>query len=514
MVTRDIITQAEEGVCKMKKTRFLFIALFLILTINYSNKILAAEENTTASKEDEQKQEIIGLINDYLTYMDGKIEEIDKVVENARSQDEFAYYPAIRLNIDTPFFGVSSLAESKLRVKKEVSTTDIASQYSIRDIIKNKIIRLPESYLGSIVMSTKEYTIDEDMTLANARVTLVKCIQYVTQVDNAKSYVDTQINQTFRDYIKQDKKDALNDVKTKVQKCENDLEIVAEQIMKIRFVGKDVNDMISRYTTIATSVNDVNKLSKNTLISENNLVELNKKAIACESDVVTLKDDVQKMYDEAIKNMDYSIALQALYNNVSERQKVMKSFIDGSKRETISVVDGKEVKEEIVVYTITSASTLDYLDETIKDIEEDKKKYEESLKNTTTEVTQEDRIKDNKEKIDDIYDIYMDVVEREYKFYTNNINSLLKDSNSKIASIVSQLSLDIDIDNKVFEYIKYTYIELPTNLTNYLENNNLDSAVELNNLVKELRNEISDLAKKNYSITKLYDEITKKVSES
>ena len=167
----------------MKKIKFLFISAVILLVFNFVTiNLYAQEENEQIVQDEEdelkQKEDIVKLIDEYLSEIESKLNDIDLKIENSKKQKEFDYYPAIRLNIDTPLFGMSSLVENKLKVKKDISTSDVANGYSIRDIVEKNIIRLPDSLLGSIVVSTKEYEISSDMTLAQLKLTLVKCIQY------------------------------------------------------------------------------------------------------------------------------------------------------------------------------------------------------------------------------------------------------------------------------------------------------------------------------------------------
>ena len=82
---------------------------------------------------------------------------------------------------------------------------------------------------------------------------------------------------------------------------------------------------------------------------------------------------------------------------------------------------------------------------------------------------------------------------------------LLNDSNSKMTSIIGQIDSDITIDNEIFTYTKYVYIDLPNNLSGYLERNNSTSMLELNNLNSSLYNELITLVQTNMNIKKMYE---------
>ena len=109
----------------MKKIKILFISTVIFLAFNFVTIYLYAQENEQVIQEEnelKQKEDIVNLINEYLVEIDDRIDNIDLKIENSKNQEEFDYYPAIRLNIDTPFFGISSLVENKLKVKRDIST--------------------------------------------------------------------------------------------------------------------------------------------------------------------------------------------------------------------------------------------------------------------------------------------------------------------------------------------------------------------------------------------------------
>lgn len=531
----------------MKKSKFLFIALVVILSLNVQKNIFAeqlSEDTQPIEENDPQKDQIIEIINEYLSEIELKIGNIDKKVENIRLQEEFAYYPAIRLNVDSPILGMTSVIENRLRVKRDISTSDVASKYSIRDIVKNKTIKLPESYLGSIVVSTTDVKIDSTMELPQAKLTLIKCIQYLSQVNSASEFVDTQTNKIFKDYIADNKKQSIKDIKDRNSKIESDLETIAEQIKIQEFLGKDTTTYKKQYNTISQGLYEVSQAVKNQLILEDDLIEITKKSVNLEASILELKDTVSKAYNEAVKDMDYSLFLSNIHKDLEARTNSIDEYINNSTTEVIEYVE-KDVENEddlsdenvevkkveevktVVNYDVTSNATLDYMKLTLDEIEALKEDYETKLKeekdtdNEVEEIEQEltqeeinQIIEDNKSKINSVYSKYKEFLNREYKFYTNNINMLLKDSNDKISSIIAEIDSGIEIDNKIFDYTKYIYIELPNNLTEYLNKNNLDSVLEIDNLINLLRVELDALLNNNINVTEMYENMMSKMLES
>ncbi len=518
----------------MKKIKFLFITLLItisfscIIPILYAEEEQSTEENTDKLSNKEEKENILLLINEYLTEIDSKLDKIDKDIANSKEQKEFEYYPAIRLNMDAPMFGLTAVVENKLRVKRDISTTDVAEKYSIRDIVKNKKIRIPESYLGAIVVSTKEYDIDNTMTLAQLKLTLVKSIQYLSQVNSVEDYIETQTNNIFRDYISETKRSNIKDIRDRVRKVTGDLETISDEIKKLEFLGVDATEYRKTYDTLSDKLYGINVASKNTLILDEDLNNLMKESLTNESEVIDFSTQISKIYEENLEEIDYLALLEDIASRYENRIDKMDSYIEKSTT-TKKVDENSEETVTIINYEVTSEATLDYMNTVLDDLNTKIKDYKKNLSNddNAKETTNEDKktkeeleqeklqkIEENSAKIDELYNVYKDVIKREYNFYTSNINMLLKDSNDKISSVIAEIDSGIDINNNIFTYTKYIYIDLPENLEKYIDENNIDSTLELENLIKLLRQEISELSSNNKKITKLYNDTLKKVLES
>lgn len=526
----------------MKKIKFLFIALVIAISFSCISPVLYAEEETekenTNIDEEEEKENILALIDEYLVEIDSKLNKIDKDIEDSKEQKEFDYYPAIRLNMDAPMFGLTAVVENKLRVKRDISTSDVAERYSIRDIVERNIIRLPESYLGAIVVSTKEYSIDDTMSIPQLKLTLVKCIQYLSQVNSVEEYIETQTNNIFRDYITDTKKANIRDVRDRVRKVTDDLENISDELKKLEFLGVDVTEYKETYNRLSDELYNINIASRNTLILDDELNNLIKESLNNESEVIDFSSEVTKTYENNLEEIDYLALLENIASRYENRIEKMDTYIENSTE--ISKVD--EESEETVTtinYEVTSVATLDYMNTVLDDlnsqIEDSKKEEEQSndesnqeenqssdnveendIEKTDEQIEEErlQKVEENSAKIDELYNTYKEVIRREYNFYTSNINMLLKDSNDKISSIIAEIDSGIEIKNDIFNYTKYIYIDLPENLEKYIDENNIDSTIELESLIKLLRNELNDLSDNNTKITELYDDTLKEVLKS
>lgn len=537
----------------MKKIKFLFIALAIAISLNCLAPVMVyAEEEKSQTEEEEkikkEKESLLALIDEYIDEINTRIIEADKKIDHAKEQKEFEYYPAIRLNVDTPMFGLSSIVENKLRVKKDISTSDVANKYSIRNIITNKKIRIPDSYLGAIVVSTKEYEINENMTLVQLKLTLVKCIQYLSQVNSVNEFMDTQINNIFKDYISENKKADINDIKNRVKKVSNQMTQISDKISKLEFLGVDVSEYKETYFKLSEELNNISETSKDTLILDSDLSELIRTSLSNESNVIDLDTKISDLYQTKLEDIDYELLLENVAKVYEDKVKQMNDYIE--KSTTVTKEEKTEENEEnktedsqknntevktTVNYNVTSNATLDFLKLTLEDInsqiddnkkaleaqksEENKDKEEnseDSKEKTEEQIKQEKqaKVQENSSKVDTLYSKYKEVISREYKFYTSNINMLLKDSNDKVSTIISEIDSGVEIDDEIFNYTKYIYLDLPSNLTTYIKNNNINSTIELENLINLLKNELNNLSNKNINITKLYNDISQEILKS
>lgn len=503
----------------MKKIKFLFIAVCISLCFGLLPTCFYADEVKT---EKEQTEEILKLIDDYLVQINEELNEIDAKTKKTQEQKEFEYYPAIRLNIDTPFFGMSSVVDQKLRVKKEISTADVATGYSIRDIVAKKTIRLPDTYLGAIVTSTKEYSIDDTMSLSQAKITLVKCIQFLSQVNSVNDYVDSQTNYIFKEYISEEKKTNINDIKDRVKKVTNQLVDISDKIKKMDLMGIDITEYRNTYISLSTKVNEIKSQVSNTLILDSELAELKKTSLTNESDIITFETTINNAYENGLENLNYNTVLTKVSAEYQTRVNAMSDYITKASTTTKNTDGSETIKEN---YKLISSATLDTLKSSLSEVNKELSATQQSSSSKQTSIekakTQEqieqerqEKIARNEEKLDTIYTKYKENINKEYKFYIDNTNLLLKDSNDKLNQVYSYLDEDVQIDNSIFTHTKYIYIDLPTNLATYIQENNMNSIIELNILVYKLKNEISTLSTNNVKITTIYNKVLKEMSKS
>ena len=183
----------------------------------YTDKEILTEE------EIKQIEQLNNIIKELIKGIKNKIKSIDDNIKRLRDIEEYKTYPAIRLNVDTPIFGLDSVVNSKLKIKQEVSATDIAKGYSIKYIVKNNSIKLPDKYIAGIIVSTKDVKFDENISLNDANATVLKLMQYTKTVDNTLEFLENQTNKIFKGYIQKSKSENLLDIQRKLNKLNDNL---------------------------------------------------------------------------------------------------------------------------------------------------------------------------------------------------------------------------------------------------------------------------------------------------
>ena len=384
----------------MKKGKIRIIMLcfvFCLCFFNHSTLFAQEVEDTnleqtvedTEQEMQEEKTEILNMIEECFCDMKKVLISIDQKEKKVKEQEEFEKYPAIRLNVDTPFFGFISMVDNKLKIMKDVSTLDVAKGYSIKDVLNKKTIKLPDVSFGSIVVTTREVAINEEMSYEDASLTLLRVMEYTTQVHSAEEFLDYQINKTFRGYIDKEKSDKIEEIKTKNDKIASDILATDKQLTYLSIMQYDstiLQDYMTRYHALSSQNKSINTRVKDVLMSEETLIELQKETIALEGDLLNLSTEVNNSYKEAIENIDEKKILLALKENLTEKRDKVEEYIENSTKTkdieqeeelpvTNEVADQEVAEEEknqevITKYEVTSKQTLDYMNLALDTIDE------------------------------------------------------------------------------------------------------------------------------------------------
>ena len=547
----------------MRKNQLLVLIalLFVMIYILFSNTVLGAEEEqnvdvnqeTVDEKvEEKQKDEVLQNIQDYISVIREEISNMDKKLNSLKSKKEYTNYPAIRLNIDTPMFGLVSIANQKLKITNEVSAIDIARGYSIRDIIKSNSLKVPSFSVVSIVVITRDIKLNKDISLSDANTAILKLTEYVNQVESVNDFLDTQISKIYGGYIPKDKADTINELKTKLSNFSNKLSKLDENIIYtyvLNSKNETVSSYIDKFLEFSKDIYNANNSLENVLIEDKELDKIKTKVDELDVNI----DKFEKEVEEYISNTSSDINIENVllnYRNyvVSIRDNIKKYIDESTKKDesensdnkenlettqTVENVNNAEIQNSYIqnenvtiFYEVISENILDYMNSTIEYVDSKIKEIlGESVlnnikgipENTPEEVVNKGDVIGMAEKeltqeekealIHELAKKYKEIVSKDYSFYIDNMNFLLKDTKEKVSALSKQTEANVLIS------LKYVYLELPKfldkNLDLYNENN---VVIETETFASKLKTELNKLCDTAKTVNKIYDE-KKKANE-
>ena len=532
------------------KFALLFIAINLICFVNLYAAIEEVEvnennvNNSETTQESEelklQKEQLNNMIKQLLDEILVKINYIDQRVEEIRSTEEYETYPAIRLNMDTPLFGLVKVTNNKLNITQDVSAADVASGYSIRTVIKNRSIKLPDVTFAWIVVSTRDVKLNEDIELSDANNAVLKLMQYSQKADSAIEFLDKQINKNFREYIPKEKLEQITELQRRLTKLEENLVTQDMNTIKLDMLveNKEEQDALNNYYNTFKELSSNIKQSKivvdNVLIADEALRDAQRDVIDIEARSLELTDGLEKALLSQKENINLEVMLNRMKERLENRQKSIEEYVLNSveKREVKKdeevvnennnsdeqIVDEQNTNldenitiEEIKKYDVTSADIVGILKQDIDNIETLIEKYfptkvegnEEQVETAEeNNVEKEEITLEEKESVlEQLYDIYKDYITRENKFYTANVNSQLKATTSKTTDISKYT------DSNVLEEMKYIYLELPETLEDYLDYCNTSLYIEVEDLSNKLSEQLNKLVDTYLKMEKIYEDL-------
>lgn len=550
--------------------------MFFVVCMNKFDIVLANENSSDSNnsgiqelKETQEndiskeqiKKEALKNIEECKENIRAKLKEIDDKIKSIKQKEEYKTYPAIRLNVDTPLFGLSSVCNQKLKITSEVSTADVVRGYNIKDVLKTNSLKVPSFSVGSITVMTRDIKFDESITLADANTSILKLIQYYEQVESVEKFLDKQVIKIYSEYIPKEKSQKIEDLKKRISNINSEKQGIDKQILQIylcRINEEKYSELLTSYMNVNDKVYKYTKVLENVLIDDDDLLQAEKDVIALEAEFVNLKEQVKNTLSvTSNEEFDYNFEeiFKNSYENLVARKEKIEEYIEKSelKKEIKNEenIDENEYSnkninstnnndnsdsnsssesesssfEEIKIYDVTDINSLTKIEEKIKGLEDVIKNElgEFTLKKIKGELTEElaeeaankeevtsiklkEKSKEEKEKIiQDVITIYNEVLTYENSFYTNNINLLLKDSTNK----VNTLAKYTDYSN--ISDIKYIYLELPKLLKKDIEVYSQKNTLEINKLTSNIKEKLNKIVEINKIVSSEYE---KKVPEN
>lgn len=488
-----------------KNTFFKIVFVFAFLAIFSFSVCFASENKEENQDENIDKQELILVINDCVNEIKNNLKEMDKVLEKLDKTEEYEKYPAIRLNIDTPFFGLGAMVDQKLKIKNEVSTVDVAKGYSIKDITNNMSIKLPDFKVGNIVVSTRDVKFDDNISIEDAKTSILKLVQYISQTKNTSELLNKRINHVFEGYIPKEKSDKINSLNNKLVEISNNIISKDEDIITIALISNDENskEIVSKYYDINNRIYNLEKTLDNVLLSKEELESIEKESINLELESLEYLKKVSNEKDKITNELN----IELLLNNTMEVLKNKKIALDEyvSKSFTYledSLNDQDEInsddKEKIQQYEITSKYIIDY-EQTLLNSLDDKIKYYIAT-NTDENINEEKNISDDEKKslLRDVIKLYNDFVSKENKFYLDNLNYILRDTTYKLSKLPEYT------DAKTVKDVKYIYVSLPEEIDDLLDKYNSKSTLQTEALTNSLKDRLLRIVDSNIQVNMEY----------
>ncbi len=536
----------------MRRFHLLVIISLLFVIYILNSSIYATEPDSSNTiqtsniiAEEENKKKALEAINKNIEEIKQEITKINTMLNSIKEKDEYINYPAIRLNIDTPIFGLTSVCEQKLKITSEVSTTDIAGGYSIKDIIKTNSLKVPSFSVGSIVVITRDIVFDENISLSDANTCIIKLMQYIEQAKSVNKFLDTQITKIYSQYIPKEKANKIDNLKNKLSNIKNNINKTDKEIVKLYITNinnEKYNKFLNSYISINNNIYNYENVLKNVLISDETLLEYEKKVLDLESEYIVLNLCLNDVNKELASQYDIETMVTLVRNDLVSRKDKVENYITNSvTQKNIENIENNQINnetqedldanlnnqtaiEEITNYTVNSKETVAELNKKIETLDAkivqvlgqavldkikgiNKEEISEEVINKSevaNVVTKELSVDEKSALLDEIYNLYTDFLKSENTFYLNNTNLLLKDTTNKVTSLSEYTDFNTISD------LRYIYLELPKDLEKNLSLYNLNNAIEIRIFTSNITEKLNKLVSINKVVSEEYN---KKVSE-
>ena len=285
-----------------KKVRILFIITSMLLMIfGCGFSCINAYDD---SKEQEKNEffENQKYIEEYITNIKENIAKIDEVILQMKSQKEYEKYPAVRLNVQTPFVGISAIVENKLIVKENVSIFDTSKKYSIRTIVSKRKFKIPSFTIGDIVILTEEIDLDSSTLTAKEQNLVLNSLKtYLKRTQETLEFVNNQKNNIFREYIPKDITSGVQKLKDKISSLQKELVSTDNYMLFIYFQDESKLSYIElneKYTNIYNKCTDILEKLDDILISRQEVENIENELKNITQEYEKYREKLEYIYDE------------------------------------------------------------------------------------------------------------------------------------------------------------------------------------------------------------------------
>ena len=484
---------------KMKYILLLSTLVFCVLSFSHVN----AEETI---ENIDHNLEIKEYVEEYIKEIDNELNKIDELIKNMKSQKEYIKYPAVRLNVQTPFLGISAITENRLNITQDVSVIDRTKKYSIRDVVNKKIIKIPSFTIGSITILTEEVNInDEKLTNEDLNLILYYLRAYLEQTKEVYKFVEQQKNNIFLDYIPKENKEKVTKLNEKNTNIIKELDNLNNKIVFLKFSidKEEYLEIENEYTSIYNKFNEITDKLSDILISSEELINVEKEISLLESRKNNLISNINLKYDIETLNLDKVQFISNMYNELINSSEFITSYINDSFVKKELEEDGNTY-EQIVLYEVKNQEVLESLEAFVT-------KLQSNLPNTNeTENTEES---ENSEEIHNIkvytneqdFELvkgycneYLELINKIRAFYYENNNYLLNEQKFKLEALIKYT------DVSVIDYMKQVYFDISKLVEK--ENINYGCIINVNKSINTLSENLQELLTINNEVYEIYNE--------
>lgn len=487
------------------------IGIFILFTVIISFDFCSASQiENVEEKDNSTKEELLLEINECIDEIKKELKTIDKTLGDLDKTEEYEKYPAIRLNIDTPFFGLNSMVDKKLKIKNDVSTVDVAQGYGIKDIINNMSMKLPDFEVGNIVVSTRDVKFDDTISEEDAKICISKLVQYISQTKNTKEILNKRINSIFEGYIPDEKSKKMEDMNKNLEQILSSIIEKDDDILTIRLLNTDENSkaLVDKYYDINNQIYNLDETINNVLLNNDELEKIEKNIISLELNTTSFFKDINSEITKLTNDLDIKTLLNNTELILEGKQKDLTEYVDNSvDKLEVNREENNENKEveiiEISKYEVTSKYILDYEKSLLNNLEQKIKYYIPEISDENTENTLQVHADEKKSVLQDVINLYNDFVEKENKFYLDNLNYMLRDTTYKLAKLPEYT------DANTVKDVKYIYITLPEEIDVLFDKYNTKSAMQLEVLTIKLKEGLFKIVDSNIKVNEEYIKFNK-----
>lgn len=493
-----------------KKVRILFIITSIsFILFGCGLPCINANEDLKEQEENEK------YIEEYITGIKENISKIDEVILQMKSQKEYEKYPAVRLNVQTPFVGISAIVENKLIVKENVSIFDTSKKYSIRTIVNKRKFKIPSFTIGDIVILTEEIDLDNSSLTAKEQNLVLNSLKtYLKKTQETLEFVNNQKNNIFREYIPKDITSSVQELKNKTNSLQKELVSTDSYMLFIYFQDEgrvSYNELNEKYTNIYSKCIEILKKLDNILITRQEITNLENELDSVIQDYEKYKEKLEYIYDNYKLNASYLTHL----NNINKKLQLNIAFIDkfvlaSTSEEKIEGLKINQDEENSIYRELATYQVNENYDVKRKDLIEKIKEFrikvekeiellnskDSSIGNSSQRVYQDEEYLN---KILNIQNEYVYIFKNCIKvFYEENYQNIIKDCSNKIEKISKYT------DAMVAKYMKGVYFDIPQKISEtekYLPS----FILYTDKWAEEVENSIDILVEYNSSINEIYD---------